>query len=74
MPPRPGDPCPGFMAEAGRCWRMVYSEQLQPAHCAELPEYTGRWFTPKGDRWFRVWASPDHLDGLTGIRQFGGRP
>ena len=28
-------------------------------------------FTPKGDRWFRAWACPDHLEGLTGLRQFG---
>jgi hypothetical protein len=27
VPPRPGDPCPGFMAEPGRCWRLVYSKQ-----------------------------------------------
>ena len=20
--PEPGDPCPGFIAEAGRCWRI----------------------------------------------------
>jgi hypothetical protein len=52
---------------------MVYSEQLQATHCAELPEYTGRWFAPKGDRWFRVWACSAHLAGLTGIKQFGGR-
>ncbi len=23
------------------------------------------------ERWFRVWACPDHLGGLTGLRQFG---
>jgi hypothetical protein len=22
MPPRPGDPCPGFVAQVDRCWRM----------------------------------------------------
>jgi hypothetical protein len=28
------DPHPGFVAYAGRCWRMVYSKQLQgdPLH------------------------------------------
>ena len=71
--PEPGDPCPGFVADPGRCWQMVYSRQLQATHCTETPSWTGRWFTPKGGRWFRVWACPDHLDGLTGLRQFGGR-
>ena len=30
-PPMPesGDPCPGFIAEAGRCWQNVYGIQLQ---------------------------------------------
>jgi hypothetical protein len=23
------------------------------------------------DRWWRVWARPAHLDGLTGVREFG---
>jgi len=70
--PRPGDRSPGFMAEPGRCWALVYSRQLQSTHCQEAPAYTGRWFTPKGDKWFRVWACHEHLEGLTGIRQFGG--
>ena len=26
-----------------------------------------------GDRWFQVWACPDHLEGLTGLREFGPR-
>ena len=73
MPARPGDPCPGFTAEAGRCWRMVYSKQLQATHYAGVPTWTGRWFSPRGDRWFRVWSCPDHLEGLTGLREFGRR-
>jgi hypothetical protein len=72
--PEPGDSCPGFIAESGRCWQMVYSHQLQATDCGEAPSWTGRWFTPKGDRWFRVWACPEHLDGLTGLREFGRRP
>jgi hypothetical protein len=27
--PQPGDVCPGFMADAGRCWRVVYDRNLQ---------------------------------------------
>jgi hypothetical protein len=71
--PQPGDPCPGFIAEAGRCWQNVYSSQLQATHCPEPPAWTGRWRSPKGDRWFMVWACPDHLEGLTGLREFGRR-
>ena len=72
--PEPGEPCPGFVAEPGRCWRMVYSRQLQATHCRAVPLWTGRWFSPRGDRWFRVWACSNHLDGLTGLREFGRRP
>ena len=71
--PEPGDRCEGFMAEPARCWRMVYGSQLQATHCRETPSWTGRWFSPRGDRWWRVWSCPDHLDGLTGLREFGGR-
>jgi hypothetical protein len=46
--PEPGDVCPGFVAEAGECWRMVYSRQLQATHCAETPSWTGRWFLAQG--------------------------
>jgi hypothetical protein len=46
--PQPGDPCPGFMAEAGRCWRMVYDHNLQATHCRETPAWTGRWRLLKG--------------------------
>jgi hypothetical protein len=71
VPPRPGHVSPGFMAEAGRCWRLVYDHNLQSTHCLEPPTWTGRWFSPRGDRWWRVWSCPDHLDGLTGLREFG---
>jgi hypothetical protein len=70
---QPGDVCPGFMAQPGRCWRMVYDRNFQATHCADEPAFTGRWFSPKGDRWWQVWACDDHLDGLTGIREFGRR-
>jgi hypothetical protein len=52
---------------------MVHSEQLQAAHYAGTPQWTEPWFTQKGDRSYRIWACPDHLDGLTGLRQVGGR-
>ena len=52
----PGDSCPGFIVDVGRCWRMVYDRNLQSDHCYEAPSWTGRWFSPKGDRWWRVWT------------------
>ena len=58
------------MAEPGR-WRLVYDHNLQSTHCVEPPAFTGRWFSPRRDRWQRVWSCPDHLDGLTGVREFG---
>ena len=61
--PEPGDVCPGFIAEAGRCWRMVYDHNGQATHCAEASAWTGRWRSPKGDRWFIVWACPTTSTG-----------
>ena len=52
--PQPGDPCPGFISEPGRCWQMVYDHNLQ----ARRPLVAGV-------------GPPDHLDGLTGLREFG---
>jgi hypothetical protein len=56
--PMPGDVHPGFMSELGRCWRFVYTSQLQATHCSETPTWTGRWFSPRADRWWPVWACP----------------
>lgn len=69
-PPQPGEVCPGFVTQPDRCWRMVYDGCLQAAHCTAAPAWSGRWFAPSGARWWRVWACPDHLDGLTGLRAF----
>lgn len=53
---------------------MVYDHNLQSTHCLEQPNFTGRWHSPRGDgRWWRVWSCPDHLEGLTGVREFGRR-
>jgi hypothetical protein len=51
---------------------MVCSKQLQATHWREEASWTGRWFSPSGDRWCRV-GGPDHLDGLIGLREFGRR-
>ena len=71
--PEAGDASPGFIAEAGRCWRMVYDHDLQADHCAEPPNWTGRCYSPAADRWWRVWSCREHLAGLTGCREFGRR-
>ena len=57
--PRPGDRSPGFTADVSRCWAMVYDRNLQSTHCHETPLWTGRWFAPRGDKWWRVWACPE---------------
>ena len=31
-----GEPCPGFVAEPGKCWRMIYSHQLQGPIAARI--------------------------------------
>jgi hypothetical protein len=70
--PRPGDPyASAFIAQPMQCWRVVHDRQLQAAHCPETPSWTGRWFSPTGRRWWRVWSCPDHTDGLTWLREFG---
>jgi len=72
--PRPGDPyAKAFVVEPMKCWRMVHDRQGQATHCIEAPSWTGRWFAPSGERWWRVWACREHLDGLTGLKQFACR-
>jgi hypothetical protein len=41
------------------------------AAIAEHMKWTGRWFAPSGKRWWRVWSCPDHIEGLTGLKEFG---
>jgi hypothetical protein len=71
--PEPGDRHAGFLVEPMRCWALVYDRTMQADHCAEPPNWTGRWFSPAGDRWWRVWPCPGHTDGLTGLWEFGRR-
>ena len=74
--PRPGDVCDVIIAEDGRCWRTVYNHRLRAILCEERPAWTGRWrarSTSKADHWVKVWACPDHLEGLTALREFGRR-
>jgi hypothetical protein len=73
--PQPGDPyAQAFIVEPNACWRIVHDRQGQATHCLAEPTYTGRWYSPRNDgTYWRVWSCPAHLDGLTGIREFGRR-
>ena len=73
--PQPGDRyAQVFTVEPGQCWAMVHDRQGQETHCREEPTYAGRWYSPRDDgTWWRVWSCPDHLDGLTAVREFGWR-
>jgi hypothetical protein len=71
--PHPGDVSPGFIAEADRCWRMVYDHNLQATHCADAPRWTSPTALAEGRPLVGGVACPDHLDGLTGLREFGRR-
>jgi hypothetical protein len=41
--PVPGDLHGGFFIAPDRCFRMVYSDQLQATHCYEKPAWKGNW-------------------------------
>ena len=50
--PAPGDIVTAFSPQPGRCFRMVYSEQLQATHCHAPPAWKGIWKDRKGKRWY----------------------
>jgi hypothetical protein len=59
-----GRPIPrSFTAQPGRCFRMVYSEQLQSTHCYEAPAWKGIWKDRKGRSWY-VEACAEHAPKL----------
>ena len=39
--PEPGDLITAFSPQPGRCFRMVYSRQLQADHCRQSPAWKG---------------------------------
>ena len=72
--PMPHRDRPGFIPSRG-VLANAYGVQLQDTHCTETLRWSGRWRSQQGDRRFQVWACADHLQGLTGLREFGrGRP
>ena len=50
--PEPGDLIVAFSPQPGRCFRMVYSHQLQATHCPEPPAWKGMWQDTKGSSWY----------------------
>jgi hypothetical protein len=40
--PKPGDLAPGFSADPGRCWRMVFNASIQGTHCEAPVAFRGR--------------------------------
>ena len=57
-------------------WPLLADGVLPPAPSHALPRgavVDGRWFTPDGDRWWRLWSCADHIEGLTGWASSGGQ-
>ncbi len=48
----PGDISPGFFVQGGRCFRLIYSPQLQSTHCSGSPVWKGIWKDRKGKSWY----------------------
>lgn len=53
-----------FVAQPGRCWRMVYESAGtgRPVHCPEPVAWRGRYRTPRGKKWFTVESCEGHVD------------
>jgi len=62
--PAPGDLIAAFSPQPGRCFRVVYSHQLQATHCRQEPAWKGQWRDPKGGTWY-VEACRQHAPKLT---------
>jgi hypothetical protein len=63
--PEPGELSPGFFVQEGRCFRMIYSAQLQSTHCYKPAPWRGRWADAKG-KVHLVWACEGHAEELEG--------
>ena len=57
--PKPGDLIEAFSPQPGRCFRMVYSVQLQADYCRQPPAWKGQWQDVNG-RWWYVEACREH--------------
>lgn len=61
--PRPGDLAPGFTAQPGHCWRMVFNDTMQGSHCQAPVAVRGRFRNHAGKVWM-VDACEAHTDEL----------
>ena len=57
--PQFGDLITAFSPQPVRCFRMVYSRQLQAIHCRQEPAWKGIWKDVKGKSWYME-ARRDH--------------
>jgi len=63
--PGPGDLITAFSSpQPDRCFRMVYSVQLQATHCRQPPGWRGIWTYSKDKSWY-VEACRVHAPKLT---------
>jgi hypothetical protein len=65
-PPKPGDTHGGFFVQEDRCFRLVYSAQLQATHCSNPTAWRGRYTDARGTV-HRVWACDGHAETLEGL-------
>ncbi len=62
--PKPGALITAFSPQPGRCFRMVYSRQIQATHCRQPPAWKGQWRDANGRTWY-VEACRDHAPKVT---------
>jgi hypothetical protein len=68
--PEPGDLITAFSPQPGRCFRMVYSHQLQADHCRQPLAWKGQWQDVKGHWWY-VEACRQHAPKVTSVAPEG---
>jgi hypothetical protein len=61
----PGDLITVFSPQPGRCFRMVYSRQLQATHCRQPPGWKSQWRDANGLTW-DVEACREHAPKVSG--------
>ena len=73
--PELGDLITAFSPQPGRCFRMVYSRQLQASHCRQPPLWKGIWRDRTGKSWY-VQACRKHAPKVTSkaSEEYGGVP
>ena len=71
--PEPGDPyANAFVSDPMQCWRMIHDRQGQADHCGR-DAVVDRTLVQSQATAGGAWSCPDHIEGLTGLREFGRR-